>query len=79
MSPSIFILNIVQIKLIAPNNDEIPARCKLNIAKSIELPGCPSEVAKDNGGYIVHPVPTPSSTIADAHNKTKDAGKKPKT
>jgi len=28
----------VVIKLIAPNNDEIPAKCKLKIAKSTEVP-----------------------------------------
>ena len=32
------ILNIVVIKLIAPNNEETPAKCKLKIAKSTEAP-----------------------------------------
>jgi hypothetical protein len=32
---------IVTIKLIAPNIDETPAMCKLNIAKSTEAPECP--------------------------------------
>jgi hypothetical protein len=32
------ILKIVVIKLIEPNNDEIPARCKLKIAKSTAAP-----------------------------------------
>jgi hypothetical protein len=27
-------------KLIAPNNDDIPARCKLKIAKSTDPPEC---------------------------------------
>jgi hypothetical protein len=34
-----------------------PAKCKLNIARSIAGPGCPA--LDDNGGYKVHPPPTP--------------------
>jgi hypothetical protein len=34
--PGTLILNIVTIKLIAPKIDDIPAKCKLNIAKSTE-------------------------------------------
>jgi len=33
------ILKIVVIKFIAPKIEDIPAICKLNIAKSTELPG----------------------------------------
>jgi len=36
--PRIRILHIVTIKLIAPAIDEIPAKCKLNIARSTEAP-----------------------------------------
>jgi hypothetical protein len=32
--------NVVLIKLIAPNKEDIPARCKLKIAKSTEPPEC---------------------------------------
>ncbi len=32
--------NVVLIKFIAPNNEDIPAKCKLNIAKSTEPPEC---------------------------------------
>jgi len=39
-------LNIVVIKLIAPIIDEAPAKCKLNIAKSTDAPGCPSKLLK---------------------------------
>ena len=46
--PGTLILNIVTIKLIAPNRDETPARCKLKIAKSTEAPACASIEA--NGG-----------------------------
>jgi hypothetical protein len=36
--PGALILTIVTIKLIAPRIEEIPARCKLNIARSTEPP-----------------------------------------
>jgi len=36
--PGALILIIVVIKFIAPNIDDIPARCKLKIAKSTEPP-----------------------------------------
>ena len=38
--PGFLILRIVVMKFIAPNNDEIPARCRLKIAKSTEAPEC---------------------------------------
>lgn len=43
-------------KIIAPNNEDTPAKCKLNIAKSTE----PSPTTTLNGGYIVQPEPTPA-------------------
>jgi len=63
-------LIIVTIKLIAPNIDEIPAKCKLNIPKSTALPEC--EKIPDKGGYTVQPVPTPISIIDDQTNKKKE-------
>jgi hypothetical protein len=36
--PFVLIFNTVVIKLIAPNNDDTPVKCKLNIAKSTEPP-----------------------------------------
>jgi len=42
------ILIIVVIKLIAPNNDETPAKCNEKIAKSTDPPECASIL--DNGG-----------------------------
>jgi hypothetical protein len=59
-------------KFIAPKIEEIPAKCKLKIAKST----APLECAKIplNGGYTVHPVPTPDSTQLEANNKKKDGG-----
>jgi hypothetical protein len=70
--PGHFIFQIVTIKLIAPNKEETPAKCKLKIAKSTEAPECACTL--DNGGYTVHPVPAPVSTRLDANNKSKDGG-----
>lgn len=36
--PLVLIFKVVVIKLIAPNIDEIPAKCRLKIAKSTEPP-----------------------------------------
>ena len=65
-------LKIVQIKFIAPNNDEIPAKCKLNIPKSTAPPLC--AMIEDKGGYKVQPVPTPLSTNDEANTKINDGG-----
>jgi len=45
----------------APNNDEIPAKCREKIIKSTDIPECPIKLLK--GGYIVHPVPPPDPKI----------------
>jgi hypothetical protein len=37
-NPGILMLKIVVIKFMAPNKDEIPAKCKLKIARSTEPP-----------------------------------------
>jgi hypothetical protein len=62
----------VTIKFIAPNKEEAPAKCKLNIAKSTAPPECAS--IEDRGGYTVHPVPAPTSTIEDNSNSKKEGG-----
>ena len=46
--PLVLILSVVLIKFIAPNIEEIPAKCKLKIAKSTEPPEC--DWTPDNGG-----------------------------
>jgi hypothetical protein len=38
--PLVLIFKVVLIKLIAPNIEETPAKCKLKIAKSTEPPEC---------------------------------------
>ena len=70
--PGALILNIVVIKLIAPNILDKPLKCKLKIAKSTEplLWNC----IDDSGGYKVHPSPGPSSMNNDKINKSRDGG-----
>ena len=63
---------IVTIKFIAPAIDEIPAKCKLKIAKSTAAPEC--AMTPDSGGYTVQPVPAPTSTKLEVNNKLKDGG-----
>ena len=47
--PSVLIFMAVDIKLIAPSNDDTPARCNENIAKSTEPPEW--DWILDKGGY----------------------------
>ena len=70
--PCVLMFKVVEIKLIAPNKLETPAKCKEKIAKSTD----PPEWAwiPDNGGYIVHPVPAPFSTNALSNNKINEGG-----
>jgi hypothetical protein len=68
----VLILKIVTIKLIAPNKEEAPAKCKLKIAKSTDGPEC--IIILLNGGYTVQPVPTPLSTKLDNSNNNKEGG-----
>jgi len=59
-------------KFILPMIEEAPAKCKLKIARSTEIPlwNFPPE----RGGYTVHPVPAPVSAIADIRSKIKAGG-----
>jgi hypothetical protein len=70
--PRHLIFIIVLIKLIAPNIEEIPAKCKLKIAKSTEPPACAGTL--ESGGYTVQPVPAPVSTRLLNNNKDKAGG-----
>jgi hypothetical protein len=56
----------------APNKEEIPAKCKLKIAKSTEAPECACTPA--NGGYTVQPVPAPFSTKELNKSKINEGG-----
>lgn len=57
-------------KLILPIIDAALAKCNEKIAASTDADLCPK---LDNGGYTVHPVPTPPSII-DLINNIKNAG-----
>jgi len=70
--PGALIFIIVVIKFIAPSIDAIPAKCRLNIAKSTLPPLWYS--IDDNGGYTTHDVPAPLSTNADDTNSVNAGG-----
>ena len=67
-----FILIIVVIKLIVPGMEETPAKCKEKFVRSTDAPAWARLLA--SGGYTVHPVPAPASTIEDASWRRKDGG-----
>lgn len=64
---------IVVIKLIAPKIEEAPARCRLKIARSTEIPEWNKFPA--NGGYTVHPVPAPAPAKAEIESKDNEGGR----
>jgi hypothetical protein len=70
LEPGTLIFKTVAMELMAPSNEEIPAKCRLKIARSTE----PSETIVLRGGYTVQPVPTPAPTILELTNKIKDGG-----
>jgi hypothetical protein len=63
---------MVVMKLIAPSNEETPAKWRLKIAKSTEPPECAT--TELSGGYTVHPVPAPNSTSDDESKRNNDGG-----
>ncbi len=70
--PGVRILITVVIKLMAARMEEAPARWRENIAKSTEPPAWANPL--ESGGYIVHPVPAPLSTPAEANSSRKEGG-----
>lgn len=70
--PTVRILIIVVIKLIAPKIDDIPARCSLKIVKSTEAPAW--ETPAESGGYAVQPVPAPDSVKLPLSRSVKEGG-----
>lgn len=72
-SPSHRMLITVVMKLRAPRIDETPARCREKMAKSTDGPEWAMFPAR--GGYTVHPVPTPSPTIADDTSMIRAGGR----
>lgn len=69
-------LIIVVIKLIAPKMDDTPAKWREKIVRSTDAPAWAKFPA--NGGYTVHPVPAPASTIDDAKRRRNDGGRSQK-
>jgi hypothetical protein len=63
---------IVVMKLIAPRIEEAPAKCKLKIAKSTEIPEWKRLPAR--GGYTVHPVPAPAPAKAEIDRRDREGG-----
>lgn len=62
----------VVMKLTAPKIEDTPARCREKIPRSTEAPAWAIAAAK--GGYTVHPVPTPLSTIPLINNRVSEGG-----
>lgn len=60
----------------APKIEETPAKCKESIVRSTDAPAWARLPA--SGGYTVHPVPAPASTIEDANSRRKDGGRSQK-
>ena len=71
--PSLRILMTVVIKLIEPRIDGAPARWREKIARSTDGPAC--AMFLDRGGYTVHPVPTPFSTVAEEIRRVREGGR----
>jgi len=67
------IFMIVVMKLIAPKIEEIPAKCKLKIAKSTAKPEWNKFPAK--GGYTVQPVPAPTPAKEEIDSRAKEGGR----
>jgi hypothetical protein len=67
---------IVEIKLIAPKIEEIPAKCKLKIAESTEKPEWNNIF--DKGGYTVQPVPTPTPQNDENKSRKREGGRSQK-
>jgi hypothetical protein len=67
-----FMLMVVEMKFTAPRIDDTPAKCNEKIARSTDAPACATPLAR--GGYTVHPVPAPLSTILLVSKSVSDGG-----
>ena len=65
-----FMLMAVVMKLIAPRMEDTPARWSEKMAKSTDAPAWARLPA--SGGYTVHPVPAPASTVEEASRSRKE-------
>jgi hypothetical protein len=70
--PTLRILIIVVMKLTAPRMELAPAKCRLKMERSTDAPAW--AIIDDRGGYTVHPVPAPLSTIPPVNRRIKDGG-----
>jgi hypothetical protein len=59
-------------KLTAPRMELAPAKCRLKMERSTDAPAW--AIIDDRGGYTVHPVPAPLSTIPPVNRRIKDGG-----
>jgi len=66
-------LKVVDIKLMAPKIEEIPAKCREKIARSTDAPEW--AVLPARGGYTVHPVPAPDSTREELKRRVREGGR----
>lgn len=71
--PIVRILIIVVMKFTAPRILEAPAKCRLKIERSTEAPAW--AIPLERGGYTVHPVPAPLSTIPPVNRRVSDGGR----
>jgi hypothetical protein len=63
---------VVEMKFTAPRIEDTPARCNEKIARSTDAPAWAIPLAR--GGYTVHPVPGPLSTILLVSKSVSDGG-----
>ena len=63
-------------KLITPEIEETPTRCKEKMVRSTEAPTWAR--LRVRGGYTVQPIPAPASTIDDARSSRKEVGRSQK-
>jgi len=66
-------LTTVVMKFTAPRIDETPAKWREKIPRSTEAPAWAVPAAR--GGYTVHPVPTPLSTIPLDRRRVREGGR----
>lgn len=71
--PMVRMLIIVVMKFTAPRILEAPAKCRLKIERSTEAPAW--AIPLERGGYTVHPVPAPLSTIPPVNRRVNDGGR----
>jgi len=65
-----FILFVIVMKFTAPRIEDTPSKCREKMARSTDAPACAIPLAR--GGYTVHPVPTPLSTVLLVNKRVSD-------